>query len=197
MTSTKRRLVLASTSRYRRRLLERLPLPFEVCAPEYNEPPLKLEHEQLVLAHAVNKAGSLARRFPDALIIGSDQLVSFENEVLGKPGSELAAIEQLQRLSGKTHRLLTAVAVLDASSGRAETAVDVHEMTMRTLDEAALRAYVALDNPIDCAGAYKLEKAGIALFERIQGQDDTAVTGLPLLLLVNLLARLGVEPLGV
>ncbi len=194
MSSSVRKIVLASTSRYRRELLERLGFPFEAVAPDYGEPPLDLPHDEWVSHHAVEKARSLATRFPDALIIGSDQLVSFENEVLGKPGDVERAVAQLMCLSGRTHRLLTAVAVLDTRDGRIETALDVHRMRMRPFDRQTAEQVVARDNPVDCAGAYKLESLGIALFASIEGEDDTAVVGLPLLKLLDLLERFEVTP---
>jgi len=190
------RLVLASTSRYRKELLTRLGLPFSAAAPKYDEPPLPLPPDQLVVAHATAKAESLAADFPDALIVGSDQLVSFEGEVLGKPGGEAAAVAQLLRLAGRTHRLLTAVVVHEPRTGRTETALVIHEMTLRPLAEREAINYVRRDKPIDCAGAYKLEALGVALMESVRGEDDTAIQGLPLVKLCELLRRFGLEPLG-
>ena len=187
------RLVLASTSPYRRELLNRLGLPFTVVAPRYKEQRLDLPHEELARAHALGKAESLADVCPEALIIGSDQVLSFEGGILGKPGTKEAAAAQLLRLQGRTHRLITAVALHEAGTGRSETAVDVHEMTLRPLGEAAVKAYVEREDPIDCAGAYKVEGLGIALFSAIRGTDDTAIVGLPLLRLVDLLLDFGID----
>ncbi len=189
-------LVLASTSRYRKELLARLQLPFEARAPRYDEPDPGLSPLKTVQIHATSKALSLGGDFPDALIIGSDQLAALDDEILGKPHTEERARAQLARLSGRTHRLMTALAVFEPASGRLETAVDVHELTMRPLSEENIRRYVERDRPLDCAGSYKLESLGIALFASIEGSDDTAVMGLPLRLLTGLLLRFGVDPLG-
>jgi septum formation protein len=188
-------LVLCSTSRYRRDLLKRLDLPFDYAAPDYDEEPLDLDPVDLAVAHATNKAKSLAGMRPDSLLLGSDQLLSFEGDILGKPKTVEAAEAQLARLSGKVHRLITGVALYHPASKRLETAVDVHEMRMRTLSAQAIRNYVAHDYPLDCAGSYKLESQGIALFESISGGDDTAVVGLPLLKVVELLGRFEIDPL--
>ncbi len=197
-----RPIVLASTSRYRRELLARLGIPFETAAPAIDEEEEKrrggagLPPEELVRWLARRKAESLAERFPDALVIGSDQAVEASGTVLGKPGSEEAAVRQLLFLAGaRTHRLLTAVAVHGAREGRTEQALDVHEVEMRPLSEDEARAYVARERPIDCAGAYKVEGAGIALFERLTGDDFTAIVGLPLTRVVALLKRFGVNVL--
>jgi septum formation protein len=192
-----RRVILASTSRYRRALLERLGIPFEAAAPDFDEEAEKaragdLAPEALVRRLALGKARSLAGRHPDAVIIGSDQAALLDGECLGKPGTEEAAVRQLLRLAGRVHRLLTAVAVLDAASGRALEHLDVHEVVLRPLDEATVRRYVARERPLDCAGAYKVEGPGIALFERISGDDATAVIGLPLIRTARMLEALGV-----
>jgi septum formation protein len=187
------RLVLASTSRYRRGLLERLGLPFEISRPPYEEQhDLPLPPEELVLHLAREKARSLAPQFPDALLLAADQVAELDGRVLTKPGDAARAVEQLGLLAGRTHRLLTGVCVLEARSGRLEEALDVQRMCMRPLSEERLRAYVDLDRPFDCAGSYRVEGPGIALFERMQGDDFTGIIGLPLTRVVELLARFGV-----
>jgi septum formation protein len=187
------KLVLASTSPYRRQLLDRLGLDYDAAAHRCDErsltPQGSLEEHALTLARA--KASSLRTRYPDALILGSDQLAEVDEEMLGKPGSREAAHDQLRRLRGRSHRLLTAVA-LERPGGRVDTAVDVHTMHMRQLDDDAIGRYLDLDTPFDCAGSYKIEAAGIALFERIEGDDFTAIIGLPLLSVVRLLSDAGV-----
>ncbi len=193
-----RPIVLASTSRYRRELLERLGIPFEAKAPALDEAREKEElgrvsPEALVRHLARRKAESLAAACPRALIIGSDQAVDFEGEALGKPGTEEAAIRELLRLSGRTHRLLTAVAIHDAAARRTEEALDVHEVELRPIAEAEARAYVARERPLDCAGGLKVEGLGIALLSRLRGDDFTAVIGLPLIAVVTLLERFGVS----
>lgn len=190
--SDRRPLVLASTSRYRRELLDRLGLAYEARAPLYEEEHhLALPPAELVVELARRKAESLAAACPEALIIGADQVAELDGTVLLKPGTVEGAVAQLARLAGRTHRLLTGVAVHDPRAGRTEAALDVHRMTMRPLAEPQLRAYVERDHPVDCAGAYKVEAAGIALFEALEGRDFTAIVGLPLTLVVTLLGRFG------
>lgn len=197
-----RPLVLASTSRYRRALLGRLGVDFEVASPGVDEsqwrdrPPATMAREL-----AVAKAEALAASYPGgALIIGSDQVAVLDDEVLGKPGTAERAVEQLRRMAGRQHQLITAVAVHDVASGETLLDVDVHTLLMRSLTPALLAAYVAHDVPLDCAGSYKLEGRGIALFERIEADpeiaDDTAIVGLPLLKLCRLLRRFGVDVLA-
>jgi septum formation protein len=193
-----RRLVLASTSPYRRALLERVGLAFDVVSPGVDEEALRhLAPEAMVRALAARKAEAVAA--DDALVIGSDQALDLDGEILGKPGTVERACAQLARLAGRTHRLLTAVAVRDTATGRVEVALDTHRMTMRPLSEAQIARYVELDQPLGCAGSYMLERAGVALFERVDADpetaDDTAIVGLPMMKLLALLRRFGVDPL--
>ena len=192
-------LIVATTSAYRLALLDRLGLRYRALAHRADEralepsgPGATPEHIALTLACA--KAESLAGEFPDALVLGSDQVVALDGELLHKPGDFAGAMAQLRQMSGRTHRIVTAVA-LRHPGGRFDTHVDVHEMTMRALPDAALAAYVAADEPYDCAGSYKIEGLGIALFERAAGTDYTGIIGLPLTALVTLLARAGVHVL--
>jgi septum formation protein len=190
-------LVLASTSAYRRALLERLGVPFQAFSPDVDERALEpswATAEVVALTLARAKAESVARRMPRALVLGSDQVIDLDGERLGKPGTPERAVEQLLRLSGRTHRIVTAV-VLRRPDGRMGEHVDVHLMRMRSIDRRAAEAYVALEAPLDCAGAYKIESKGLALFEAIEGQDYTAVIGLPLLAVVTLLEEAGVPVL--
>jgi septum formation protein len=194
------RVVLASTSRYRRELIGRLGIAVESVAPAFDEEAGKrdaawLPAEEVVAALARGKARSVAAACPDALIIGSDQAVEQGGELLGKPGTIEGACAQIKRLAGREHRLLTAVAMLDAATGRVEEALDVHTMAMRPLSDEAIEAYVRRDQPLDCAGAYRIEALGIALFERLRGDDFTAIIGLPLTRVVALLERFGVRVL--
>lgn len=187
-------LILASTSPYRRALLERLGLPFRCVAPAVDEEALKAEGrdetpEELAARLALAKASSVADAFPDAAVVGSDQLVAVDGDVLGKPGDAARAVEQLLRLAGRSHRLITAVAVLHRGRLVAHTDVTTLHMRPLTRDEAA--RVVAADNPVDCAGGYKLEARGITLFERIGSADSTAVVGLPLIALTTILRDLG------
>lgn len=191
-------LILASTSRYRQHLLARLGLTFESRAPDCDESAFRhLPPAEQATTLAVRKAESI--RAPAALVIGSDQVLDADGVVLHKPGTAAEAMAQLSALSGRTHRLLTAVAVHQPDSGRTEVDMDVHELTMRPLTQDQIRSYVRADAPLDCAGSYVLERRGIALFQRIQADpetaDDTAIIGLPLMKLCRLLRRFGYEVL--
>lgn len=189
------RLVLASTSVYRSALLARLGLRFEALAPLCDEEALKRAGEEpgvLALRLALAKAESLQAAAPDAFILGGDQLVDFEGEVLGKPHTAESAVRQLLRMQGKTHRLLTAFALL-CPNGERVTHLDTHALTLRALREDEAQRYVALDRPLDCAGSYKIEAAGIALCERIVGEDFSAITGLPLMALARVLRERGFQ----
>jgi septum formation protein len=187
-------LVLASTSVYRRALLERLGVPFRWQAPLCDEESLKnTESDPRALAGALAhaKAASLVPVEPDATIIGCDQVASFQGQIFGKPGSIARAVEQLSAMAGQTHELITALAVVEGD--RVFRHTDVTRLQMRRLSLAAIERYVVADQPIDCAGAYKLESRGIVLFEKIESDDHTAVTGLPLIALVTILRELGYE----
>jgi septum formation protein len=192
------KLILASTSRYRKMLLARLGVPFEARAPGVDETSIQAP-TPLELARRLAIAKAEAVREPVALVIGSDQVVDLDGEVLGKPFTAPAAVAQLERLAGRSHRLITAVAVHQVESGRTELAIDIHTLTMRRLDRRLCEAYVAHDAPLECAGSYRLESRGIALFDRIEADpetaDSSAVVGLPLMKLCGLLRRFGWEPL--
>jgi septum formation protein len=186
-------LVLGSTSPYRRELLTRLAVPFDAIAPDVDEESVQrsgIEPDLVALRLAVAKTASVARHRSNAYVIGSDQVADLDGEILGKPGHEAGAVEQLGRLAGRTHRLVTALA-LRAPDGTIRTHVDVHRMTLRALNPAEIERYVSRDQPLDCCGAYKIEGLGISLFERIDGEDFTAITGLPLIALGRLLREAG------
>ncbi len=190
------RIIIASTSRYRRELVQRFEVPVECLAPPYDEDADKAAHshlpiEELVMHLARGKAASLATLHPDALVIGSDQMGELDGARLGKPHTFEAACSQLERMAGRAHRLHTAVAVHHGSSGRVEVALDTHTLVMRSLTRDDIERYVRADDPIDCAGSYRVESLGIALFERVTGDDFTAVIGLPLTKTVTLLERFG------
>lgn len=187
-------LILASTSSYRAAQLKRLGLEFETCDPEVDEDLFKsagFTPAALAEILALEKAKAVSAKFPAAIVIGGDQLVSFQNRVLGKPGSEQAAIEQLESMQGQTHTLITAIAVL--APEMMETHIDQTQLTMRTLDREAIQRYVEFDRPLDCAGAYKLESQGITLFDEIQSSDHSAITGIPLIALTTLLLKAGIS----
>lgn len=186
-------LVLASTSPYRRRLLARLAVPFTCEAPGVDEEAVKQRGGTalaIVVELARAKALAVAARHPGAVVIGGDQAACLDATLLDKPGTAPAAIAQLEQLQGRTHELLTAVAI--ASGGGLVEFTDATRLTMRTLTRAEIERYVVADRPLDCAGSYKIEGLGIALFDRIDCVDQTAIMGLPLLRLCRELRRLGV-----
>jgi septum formation protein len=193
-TNSELTLVLASTSAYRRILLERLGVPFRWRAPLCDESTLQRELadlEPLRLAEklALAKASSLADQEPGAAIIGCDQLVSFEGRVFGKPGTADRAVDQLASMAGRTHDLITSLVVIHDNETYRHT--DVTRLRMRPLSRDAIERYVEADRPLDCAGSYKLESRGIVLFDRIDSDDHSAITGLPLIALVTILRELG------
>lgn len=195
-SSNSRSLVLASTSPYRRQLLARLRVDFDAVDSRVDEDAHKargLKPDQLVRELAEAKARAVSTIRPDALIIAGDQMAVLDGRLLGKPSSVDGCVQQLSLLAGRTHQLITALCVLDATSGAIETVVDVHDMTMRGLEEGQIRRYVNLDEPLDCAGSYKLESFGVALFERVAGSDPTAIVGMPLMRLVTMLGKMGYD----
>ena len=187
-------LVLASTSPYRRGLMGRLGIPFRCRAPLCDESALQrgwsgLEPRRLSEDLALAKASSLFDQEPDSIIIGCDQLVAFEGRIFGKPGTPERAVEQLVSMSGRTHELITAMVVLRGEGLLRHT--DITRLRMRSLPREAIERYLAADRPFDCAGSYKLESLGIALFDRIESEDHTAIMGLPMIGLVTILRDLG------
>jgi len=187
---------LGSTSPYRLELLRRLQVPFETAAPQFDEAPLPGEAPPATAERlAIGKARSLAGRFPDALIIGADQVASRGSTRLDKPGDHANAVKQLRSLSGKSAQFDTAVALLDAISGRHEARVVGCRVAFRRLSEAAIEAYLRKEQPYDCAGSAKAEGLGIALIERIETDDPTSLIGLPLIALTAMLGRAGVPVL--
>ena len=185
-------LILASTSPYRRALLERLGIPFTSLAPPVDEDALKdpaLAPQALAEMLAEAKARSLTAQHPGAVILGGDQTCACAGTILHKPGSRAAAIEQLAQLAGKTHALITAVCLVRGDQVARHT--DITHLTMRPLDRGEIERYVDADQPWDCVGSYKLEQRGIALFEAIDARDHTAITGLPLIAVARLLRQFG------
>jgi len=186
-------LVLASTSPYRRELLGRLGLPFTTARPEVDESPLAGEDpEVLVRRLAEAKARAVAPVHPDALVIGSDQVAVLDGNVVGKPGAPDAAADQLRRASGRAVRFLTGLCLLDTARDVAEVVVEPFTVHFRALDDGQIARYIERERPFDCAGSFKSEGLGIALFERLEGDDPSALVGLPLIRLVSLLGRAGV-----
>ena len=185
-------LVLASTSPYRRQLLQRLGLPFEQAAPGVDESSQMTSSKtptEVAQALARAKAEAVAARRPGTVVIGSDQVATLDGAILGKPGTAPAAAEQLRRLRGRGHELVTAVAI--AHPGGVAEFVDVTRLWMRDLEDGEIDRYVAADRPLDCAGSYKIESLGVALFAAVECEDQTAITGLPLLRLSAELRQLG------
>lgn len=191
-----RPLVLASTSPFRRALLQRLGLPFDTASPGSDESPLPGETPQaLVVRLAEAKARAVAAAFPRHLIIGSDQVALLDDEVLGKPGDHARATAQLAAASGRTVRFLTGLCLLNSESGRTQTCSEPFDVQFRPLSKAQIEAYLRAEQPYNCAGSFKSEGLGIALFERLQGDDPNALIGLPLIRLVSMLAEEGVDVL--
>jgi septum formation protein len=187
-------IVLASTSRYRRELLARLQLPFTTRSPDTPEDAVEGEAPAAMAARlALAKARSIVA--PSSLVIGSDQVASLDGQLLRKPGSPEVALAQLRAAQGKTVLFHTAVAVIATGSGKTLQHVDRTEVLFRRLDDAALEHYVRLESPLDCAGSFKSEGLGVALFERISSDDPTALIGLPLIFVADALRRLGADPL--
>jgi septum formation protein len=189
-------LILASTSRYRRELLARLRLPFEVAAPEVDEAPLPAEAPAAVAQRlALAKAQAVAARHPRAVVIGSDQVAELDGEAIGKPGSHERAVAQLTRMSGRRVLFQTAVAVVRAERGFAEVALASVAVQFRPLAVDEIERYLSLEQPYDCAGSAKCETLGIALLAAIDSDDPTALVGLPLIRTCALLRRAGLDPL--
>ena len=192
-----RPLILASTSRYRRALLERLGLPFAVEPPDVDETALPGESPRATAVRlAEQKARAVARRHPAALVLGSDQVVDLDGVAVSKPADRADAERQLRASSGRTLVFHTAVALVDAASGRAQVrCVDVAS-TFRVLDEREIARYLDREQPFDCAGSVKSEGFGIALFERITSDDPTALIGLPLITVAAMLRAQFVDVLA-
>jgi septum formation protein len=185
------RLVLASTSPYRQQLLSRLRLPFDVVAPHVDETPLPGEHPQALARRlAAAKADAVCAIAPDAWVIGSDQVAELAGRALGKPGSRDAAIAQLTSMSGEEVRFRTAISIAHAVHGRHDEE-DVTTVRFRALRSDEITRYVDAEQPFDCAGSFKSEGFGIALFDAIVSTDPTALVGLPLIATARLLRRAG------
>lgn len=192
-----RTIVLASTSPYRLQLMRQLELSFHVAAPRYKEHMDSSVSAELLVKHqALQKAKSIAEKYDDALIIGSDQVfVDARHRVLGKPGTPEKAIEQLLEMQGRKHTFYTGLAIYDSASRESLTEFDTFSVTLRELTEEQIKHYVAKENPVDCAGSFKVEGLGIALMEKMSGSDYNTLIGLPLILLVNMLNHFDVEVL--
>ncbi len=186
-------LVLGSTSPFRRELLKRLGLDFVSDRPEVDE--TRIDGEQadaLVQRLALAKARAVGCRHPDALVIGSDQVASLDGRILGKPGGFDAAVDQLTAMSGRSVTFHTGLCLLNTANGRSQLTVEHYRVDFRPLDQEQIRRYVAREQPYDCAGSFKSEGYGIVLFSAMTGRDPNSLVGLPLMALVDMLAKEGI-----
>ena len=186
-------VVLGSTSSYRRELLRRLRLDFKVCAPDVDETPLPGEVPELLARRlALAKAHAVAARFPEGVVIGSDQVADLDGQALGKPGDQKRAVAQLQRMRGRSVVFQTAVAVVCHATGFEEQALAAVRVQFRQLTDAEIQAYLQAEQPYDCAGSAKSEGLGIVLLDAIESDDPTALVGLPLIRTCRMLRAAGV-----
>ena len=187
-------LLLASSSPFRRQLLDKLGLDFIHQSPDIDESPLADESPvALVMRLAREKAGALAGSHPDTLIIGSDQVAVIGDRVLGKPGNREKAIEQLSAANGQRVTFLTGLCLLNTATGRTQVACDPFHVQFRTLRPAQIERYVDAEQPLNCAGSFKSEGLGIVLFKAMEGRDPNTLVGLPLILLTEFLAAEGIS----
>lgn len=187
-------LILASTSPYRRELLARLGLPFQVANPQTDETPLPAETpEAMALRLSEAKARAVADSFPDALIIGSDQVATVDGKIYGKPGTHERAVDQLRNLSGKTVNFFTGLCLYNARTGQAEVRGIPTLVSFRHLSDSEIENYLRREPAYNCAGSAKSEGLGIALLSKMQGEDPNALVGLPLIALCDLLRNQGLE----
>ncbi len=197
MSKLQRALILGSTSRYRRELLQRLRVPFEVVSPDMDETPLANEAPQALATRlALAKAKAVAALHPNAVVIGSDQVADLNGEPLGKPGTHERAVLQLQRMRGQTVVFQTAVSVVCQASGFEQSELAQIKVRFRELSDAAIEAYLRAEEPYDCAGSAKSEGLGIALLDAIDNDDPTALIGLPMIRTARLLRAAGIDLLG-
>ena len=195
--SYSRQLVLASTSPFRRALLERLELPFETTSPDVDETARDGEGPRdLVLRLAESKAKAGATGYPNALVIGSDQVACIDRDILGKPGNRERAIAQLEQASGREVVFYTGLCLHDSASGQTQVECIPFHVHFRKLFRRRIESYLDREQPYNCAGSFKSEGLGIVLFERLEGDDPNALIGLPLIRLVSMLEQAGMEVLG-
>ena len=196
MSIAQRALILGSTSRYRRELLQRLRVPFDVVSPDVDETPLPGEAPQALATRlALAKAKAVAALHPNAVVIGSDQVAVFKQRIIGKPHTIDNAVMQLREFSGQTVTFLTGLALVNAQNGNSQLVVEPFEVSFRSLSDAEIRAYIAKEQPLDCAGSFKSEGLGISLFSKLNGNDPNSLIGLPLLQLNQMLLNEGVNVL--
>lgn len=192
-----RRLILGSSSPYRRSILEKLQLPFETASPHINEEALPGEAAAALASRlAREKASALCEQFPNAIIIGSDQVAECGGQQLGKPGTAEKAAAQLEMCAGQPVSFHTGLCVIDSNTGRHTTTCETFRVHFRKLEHREIERYIALDQPLDCAGSFKAEGLGIALFEKMEGNDINTLIGLPLIRLIKILKQYDIDPLG-
>ncbi len=193
MSSNNPRLILGSSSKYRQELLSRLHLPFTVVSPNIDEMPLAGETPpETALRLSVEKARAIAQQHPDAIIIGADQVATVNGIQLGKAGNHANALKQLQMMRGQTVLFHSALCVLDARTGQHQARDVVTKATLRHLPDEQLSAYLHIEQPYDCAGSAKVEALGITLLEKVESDDPTALIGLPLIALTDMLRAIGI-----
>jgi septum formation protein len=194
LASSGRPLILGSTSRYRKELLTRLRIPFETASPDVDETPHSNESpKDLALRLALAKARAVALKYPEAVVIGSDQVADLEGTPLGKPGNHANAILQLQRMRGKTVIFQTALSVVCIATGFERTDLAEVKVKFRDLSDAEIETYLRAEEPYDCAGSAKSEGLGIALLDAIVNDDPTALIGLPLIKTCQMLREAGMK----
>jgi septum formation protein len=192
--ASSRTVILGSSSRYRKELLSRLNIPFEVAAPEVDETPhINETPRDLALRLALAKARAVASKYPEAVVIGSDQVADLNGQALGKPGNHANAVKQLQRMRGKTVIFQTALSVICLATGFEQTDLAAVKVTFRDLTDAEIESYLKAEEPYDCAGSAKSEGLGIALLAAIDNDDPTALVGLPLIRTCRMLSASGVK----
>jgi septum formation protein len=187
------KIILASSSIYRKSMLERLNLGFEIAIPNIDETAKEDElPSQLVMRLSCQKAKKIGESHANALIIGSDQVACLDRQVLGKPGSRENAIRQLQRMSGQTIIFFTGLCLFNSESKESQSAIIPYEVCFRAINNDEIKRYLDMDSPYDCAGSFKSEKSGITLIKKMRGDDPTALMGLPLISLTEMLRNEGV-----
>jgi MAF protein len=188
------RIVLGSSSPFRKALLEKLDLSFDTDSPDIDETPLKNEHpKDMVERLAKAKAQAIAERHPQSIIIASDQCATLDGEIIGKPGNHENAIKQLQKASGRTVTFYTSLCVMNAATNQYEEVVEPFYVYFRELTDSQIENYLKKEEPYNCAGSFKSEGLGIALFERLEGNDPNTLIGLPLIKLIQMLEKYHVE----
>ncbi|GMR08538.1 MAG: nucleoside triphosphate pyrophosphatase [Gammaproteobacteria bacterium] len=192
--SSQAKIILASTSPFRKEILSRLGLPFETCSPDVNETALADESaEALVARLAEAKARTIAKQYKDALVIGSDQVAVLDGAILGKPGNHEKAMAQLKQASGKSVIFYTGLCLINSTSGNTQVDVIPFEVFFRDLSDQQIENYLQREQPYNCAGSFKSEGLGISLFEKLNGDDPNTLIGLPLIRLVRMLENEGIE----